>query len=355
MKRIHNNRLKSFIKIFLIFFALAIAGFIYFCYVFLPERVAEDIVTKAKTRSAIHLTPQEDGFPYQDISFSTSEGITLSGWWIGVPKPRKPTGTVILSHGVFKNREQVLNRAEFLVKAGYQVLLFDHRGEGLSGESPVSGGVLEAGDYLAAVNYLKANHHLEKPLAFLGFSLGAISAIRAASQCPEVDAVIADSPLPNVKAYVSRRSWGGALSRLPGFFDRCLEDYDRLTGLSLKPSDLDLEPIIRHFGEKPILYITGEADDLARSSEVRALFNETQSHHRSLAYIPEAGHEQTYLLYPMVYEQAVLSFLTEVRENFPAPNEAELLKKVKKNQTPIVFRDAGAFLKSTAYSTQPIK
>ena len=329
MKPNQNRWLKSFKTIFLIVLGLAASGFLYLGYFFLPEKVAEGIFAKAKTRLEIRWTPQDDGFSYKDVSFPTSDGVTLSGWWIAPSKAHKPLGTVILSHGVFKNRGQVLSRAEFLVKAGYQVLLFDHRGEGLSGESPVSGGVLEAGDYLAAADYLKAKHKLAKPLVFLGFSLGAISAIRAAPQCPDVDAVIADSPLPNVKAYVSRRGMGSAFSVLPGFFSRCLTDYDRLTGLSLEPSDLDLEPIVRHFGEKPILYITGEADDLARPAEVRKLFNDTQSRHRSLVYIPEAGHEQTYALYPAVYEQAVKSFLTEVRENFPEPSEAELLKNIK--------------------------
>jgi uncharacterized protein len=329
-KQKRNIQPRLFITVFFILMGLAAGGFVYFSYFLLPEQVAESIVTKAKTRLVIHWTPKDDGFSYQDIFFSTSDGVTLSGWWIAAPKSHKPLGTVILSHGVFKNREQVLSRAEFLAKAGYQVLLFDHRGEGLSGESPVSGGVLEAGDYLAAVDYLKANHRLAKPLAFLGFSLGAISAIRAAPQCTDVDAVIADSPLPNVKAYVSRRGMGGVFANLPGFFDRCLNDYDRLTGLALKPADLDLEPIVRRFGGKPIMYITGELDDLARPAEVRALFNETQSNHRSLVYVPQAGHEQTYVLYPRVYEQAVKSFLTLVRNHFPETDEEDFLKNIKK-------------------------
>jgi alpha-beta hydrolase superfamily lysophospholipase len=328
MKSKPNHWLKLLRTVFFIVLGLSAAGFLYFSYFFLPEKVAESISAKSKTRLALSSTPKDDGFFYQDISFTTSDGVTLSGWWMPA-KSHKPMGTVILSHGVFKNRGQVLSRAEFLVKAGYQVLLFDHRGEGQSGESPVSGGVLEAGDYLAAVSYLKASRHLVKPLAFLGFSLGAISAIRAAPQCSDVDAVIADSPLPNVRSYVSRRGMGGAFAELPGFFARCLTDYDQLTGLTLKPSDLNLEPIVRQFNEKPILYITGEADDLARSEEVRKLFNETQSNHRSLVYIPGAGHEQTYSLCPMIYEQAVKNFLIEVKEHFPEPDEKDFLKNVK--------------------------
>jgi alpha-beta hydrolase superfamily lysophospholipase len=342
-----NLQLKIIISVSLVVFVLVLAGFLYFGYIFLPEKVAESIVAKSKIRLPVNWTPQDEGIPYQDVSFTTSDGVTLSGWWIAAPLHHKPLGTIILSHGVFKNRGQVLSRAIFLMKLGYQVLLFDHRGEGLSGPSPVTGGVLEAGDYLAAVNYLKVQHHLAKPVVFFGFSLGAISALRAAPQCADVDAVIADSPLPNVKSYVSRRGMGGQLANLPGFFDCCLKDYDQLTGLSLKASDLDLVPVVKHFDEKPILYITGEADDLARSAEVRALFNETQTHHRSLVYIPEAGHEQTYSLYPAVYEQAVKTFLTQVRENFPEPKEEELLKNFKK--TPDAVKPKGVLDKLKSF------
>jgi alpha-beta hydrolase superfamily lysophospholipase len=234
-----------------------------------------------------------------------------------------------LTHGIFKNRGQVLSRAEFLVKAGYQVLLFDQRGEGLSGESPVSGGLIEARDFLGAVQYLKANHRLTKPLVFMGFSLGAISALRAATQSTDVDAVIADSPLPNGRSYVAQRTLGGIFTGLPGFLDACLKHYDLLTGLTLTPADLDLATVVPKFNEVPVLYITGEMDDLARSPEVRKLFNLTQTHHRALVYVPGAGHEQTYSAEPQAYEQAVKSFLKEVREHFPEPDQTELLKHAK--------------------------
>ena len=310
-----------------LFLVLLVGGFLYFVYFFLPHQIASSILTRSKTRLPIEWTPKDDGFSYQDVSFKTSDGILLSAWWM--PVSRKPLGTILLTHGIFKNRGQVLNRAEFLVKAGYQVLLFDQRGEGLSGESPVSGGVLEAGDFLAGVNYLKKNKHLSKPLVFMGFSLGAISALRAAAQYPELDAVIADSPLPNGKAYVSRRTLGGFFTSMPGFLDKCLEDYDQLTGLTLKTEDLDLSLVVPRFNDIPVLYISGEADDLARPVEVRELFNLTRTHHRSLVYIPAAGHEQTYLSAPEIYEQAVKEFLEKVREHFPEMDQAELLKKAK--------------------------
>lgn len=352
-----NKRFKVVLFLGLGFLVLVSAVFYYFVYVLLPGKIASSIVDKSKIRLAIHWTPQDDGFKYRDVTFKTGDGIVISGWWMP-GKSRKISGTVLLSHGIFKNRGQVLNRAEFLVKAGYQVLLFDQRGEGLSGDSPVSGGVLEARDYLAAVHYLEDKHHLIRPLVFMGFSMGAISAIRAASQYPQVDAVIADSPLPNGKSYVSRRTLGGIFTNLPGFLDVCLKDYDLLTGLNLTAMDLDLTPVVARFNEVPILYITGESDDLARSSEVRELFNETKSYHRALVYVPGAGHEQTYLSAPEAYEQAVIGFLKEVRDHFPEPDQEELLKNAKvipMEPKESLSKKLESFFLKKDHSTQPIK
>ena len=226
-----------------------------------------------------------------------------------------------------------MNRAEFLVKWGYQVLLFDQRGNGMSGNSPVSGGLLESRDFLAGLEFLKAKGWLKKPVIFFGFSLGAISALRAGPQTLEVDGIIADSPLANLSSYVSRRTLGGRFVYLPGFLNCCLRAYDRLVGLSLQEEDLDLLPVVQHLHDLPVLYITGENDDLARSDEVRKLFEQSQSHHRRLVYIPEAGHEETFLKYPIIYEKEVSGFLTDLRNGFPKKDET-FSKVEKKDHQP---------------------
>lgn len=209
-------------------------------------------------------------------------------------------------------------------------MLFDLRGEGLSGNSPISGGLWESNDFLAAEKFLDGRKELKKPVVFFGFSLGAMCAIRAAVGAPQVDAVIADSPLPNIKAYVARRTLGGVFSFLPGFLPSCLKDYDQLTGLTLAPKDLDLTPIVGQLGQTPILYITGESDDLAKSDEVRKLFEHTSAHHRRLVYMPDSGHEETYIKFPVIYEKVVTNFLTDVSNGFPKPDDEKLLEADKK-------------------------
>ncbi len=310
----------SILKLVGALLALALLGGLFFIYGILPGKVAQSIVAKGQVHKPLDRSPKDDGFRYQDVSFMTEDKVAISGWWMP-SQSKKALGTVLLSHGVFKNRVQVLNRAEFLVKNGYQVLLFDHRGNGLSGESPVSGGLLEAKDYLAGVSYLQYKKELKKPLVFFGFSLGAMSALRAATQTPEVDAVIADGPLANIRYYVSRRTIGGSFSFLPGFLSRCLSEYDSATGLALTVDDMDMVPVVEQLQDKPVLYITGEGDDLAKSEEVRLLFVKTPTHQKRLIYIQDAGHEETYLKSPMIYEKSILGFLTDLREGFPQHEE----------------------------------
>lgn len=322
MNQMNEKKKNLLFKVFLGAVAALLATGLYFIYGYLPEKVAEGITAKAQVRCPLTESPKDYGITgYQDVSFVTSDGVTLSGWWLPVKGSQKPMGTVLLTHGLFHNRQQVLGRAAFLWKWGYQVLLFDLRGEGLSGPSPISGGLLEANDFLAAEKFLEGRHELKKPVVFFGFSLGAMTALRAGVKASPIDAVIADSPLANIKSYVSRRTAGGVFSALPGFLSQCLKDYDRLTGLSLTEKDLDLTPVVEQLGETPVLYITGQGDDLAKSGEVERLFQHTPAHHRRLAFMPDAGHEETYKKYPMIYEKLVKEFLTDLRNGFPKAEE----------------------------------
>ncbi len=295
---------------------LLLAGSLVFVYLVLPGKVAATIADKARLHQSLTTDPSQDGFAFENVSYPTDDGVTLSGWWMPA-KERMPRGTILLSHGVFKNREQVLARAEFLVRGGYQVLLFDHRGHGLSGGSAVSGGLLESEDFPAGVRFLKSRHLLEEPVVYFGFSLGAIAALRAGARGMDVQAVIADSPLPNLRAYVSRRTPAGPLVWMPGFLGLCLSAYDGATGLKLTAGDLDLVPVVKNLKGLPVLYLTGEDDDLARRQDVQRLFNQSASLHPWLVVLPQAGHEQTSSQDPVVYEKVVLDFLTQLKEGFP--------------------------------------
>lgn len=303
---------------------LAGTGFVYGV---LPGKVALSIAQRSKARETPSEKPGDYGITrYSEVTFPADRGITLTGWWMPAPGRSKPQGTLLMTHGAFHNRGQVLGRAAFLNRAGWQVLLFDARGHGLSSEAPLSGGIREADDFPAAVRFLEDGKKLQRPLIFFGFSMGAMSALRAArlgedgkGTLPE--GIVADSPLANLRSFVSRGTMAGTFASLPGFLGRVLSAYDGLTGLDLQAKDLDLLPVVQGLDKVPVIYISGEKDDLALPEETRKLFERTAVHQKRLVFIPDAGHEQTYKSYPMIYERLVLDFLKDLKAGFPEIKE----------------------------------
>ena len=74
--------------------------------------------------------PKLGGADYENVKFETSDGLELEGWYI----PSKNRAAVI----AFPGRSGPRNRARFLARHGYGVLLFDRRGEGDSEGDPNS-------------------------------------------------------------------------------------------------------------------------------------------------------------------------------------------------------------------------
>lgn len=273
----------------------------------LPEKISHSLIERGKTPEPVLGTPMDHGMKYSDVTFKSSDGLNLSGWWIDAPKG-KPQGTAVLVHGVFHNRTQMLSRAVFLHKAGYQVLMFDLRGHGQSDHAPLTGGLEETRDLLGAVDYLKSGNKLKEPLVLFGLSLGGMAAMRAGVTVPEA-VLIVDSPLADARAYVSRRTLGKWFIHLPGFFDRCMAAYNHDTGLHLTTEDLDLIPTAQLLKDRWVLFFVGERDELARVNEVDRLFKYTATRTKHIFIAPSAGHEGTLQSAPALYERTVLEFM----------------------------------------------
>jgi hypothetical protein len=87
------------------------------------------------------------GAAYEDVSFTTSDGLRLQGWYV----PSKNGAAVI----AFPGRSGPQAHTRMLARHGYGVLLFDRRGEGASdGDSNLCGWGGDR-DILAEIVYLK--------------------------------------------------------------------------------------------------------------------------------------------------------------------------------------------------------
>jgi fermentation-respiration switch protein FrsA (DUF1100 family) len=126
----------------------------------------------------------------QEISFPSRTHITIRGRFF----PGVRTVTLALSHGYGDNQEQMLPYAEFLNRAGYNVLTYDMRNRGHSGGEAVTLGALEQLDLVSAVNYLTTRGDVDpSKIGALGLSLGASTTLLAAAQDPRIKAVVDDS------------------------------------------------------------------------------------------------------------------------------------------------------------------
>src|SRR5277367_5286450 len=88
----------------------------------------------------------------EDFNVTAPDCITLRGW---IVRPTNPNGNwVLLFHGVADNRVGVIGQSEFLLRAGYSVLMMDARAHG-SSEGPIATyGWLERNDTRTVIDAL---------------------------------------------------------------------------------------------------------------------------------------------------------------------------------------------------------
>ncbi|MBH3429328.1 alpha/beta hydrolase [Pseudomonas alkylphenolica] len=129
-------------------------------------------------------TPEKAKLEYRDLTLTAADGTRLHAWWL----PAKPgvavKGTVLHLHGNGGNLPMHLGGSWWLPEQGYQVLLLDYRGYGLSEGKPTLPEVYQ--DITAALDWLdKAPEVQGKPQVLLGQSLGGAMAIHYLAQQPQ--------------------------------------------------------------------------------------------------------------------------------------------------------------------------
>ena len=115
--------------------------------------------------------PDKAGLAYRDVTLTAADGTRLHGWWLPA-KPGVPVkGTVLHLHGNGGNMAWHLGGSWWLPEQGYQVLLLDYRGYGLSQGEPSLPAIYQ--DIDAAFKWLDQQPEVQgKPLVLLGQSLG---------------------------------------------------------------------------------------------------------------------------------------------------------------------------------------
>ena len=116
-------------------------------------------------------TPEKAGLAFEDVELKAADGTRLHGWWLPAKPGVEVKGTVLHLHGNGGNLAWHLGGSWWLPEQGYQVLMLDYRGYGVSEGSPSLPAIYQ--DIDAAFAWLQADTRVQgKPLVLLGQSLG---------------------------------------------------------------------------------------------------------------------------------------------------------------------------------------
>ena len=249
-------------------------------------------------------TPNALNMSYEKVTFTSTEGISLSGWF--VPAMGKAKGVVVCCHGVDSTRLAMLPPTLILHKAGYDVLLFDFRARGESGGDRCTLGYHETDDLLAALAYVQSRpdtHAL--PLGVLGESMGGAVALMGTARSPAVRCVIAESPfasLDHAVAYHFHSILGGG-GPLLGVPTRWLGE--RFIGKNCA----DIAPLreIGKIAPRPLLLIEDSEDELCPTAETQALF-EAAGPQKQIWTVPRTGHIGAIETHSDEYARQIVTF-----------------------------------------------
>ncbi|GFO68105.1 peptidase [Geomonas limicola] len=152
----------------------------------------------------VYHTPEKVGLPYEEVTFPSSDGTKLSGWFI--PAVGVPQGTVIHFHGNAQNMTAHFSYVYWLPRAGFNLFVFDYRGYGKSAGAPDRAGLFE--DAQAALRYVAGRNDVDRErLVVLGQSLGGTNAIAAlgGTGTPRVQAVAVESAFASYRSIVREK------------------------------------------------------------------------------------------------------------------------------------------------------
>lgn len=271
------------------------------------------LVTHAGTRPMdrqLTATPATYQADYRDVHITAKDGTPISGWYLPKENAR---AIIIYAHGLFRSRQEMLERAAKLWQQGYAGVLIDLRRHGNSGGELSCLGYLERLDVEAAVKFIQDSLHVNAPIVGFGVSMGAAATVLAAADAPEINALIIDSCfLSFEETVVHHLNLFFGLPRFP-LADELIF-FTRMK-VGFKNEDFDMQRALQKIGDRPMLFIAGEKDVRMPMEDARALVASAQSSRKSLVVIPEATHGAGYRTNPAMYEQAVLDFLSGLHQS----------------------------------------
>jgi predicted MFS family arabinose efflux permease/pimeloyl-ACP methyl ester carboxylesterase len=263
------------------------------------------LVTKARTRPDERNrpeTPATYGATFEEVSFASSDGNVLTGWYL----PSTSAGTtIVMTHGLFRSRFELIERGCDLWRLGYGVVFYDLRRHGSSAAEFSTIGYDERHDVAAAVQLARERAPGDRIVLF-GVSMGAAATLLAAAETEDVTAVVADSSFLSLSHTVSHHLERARIPTVP--FAPMLV-WMTAGRMGFNPNDFDVRAAVERI-RCPILFIGGGQDDrMPIATVLDPLARASRNPLSSRFVVEEAGHGHAYDADRIGYIAAVNAFL----------------------------------------------
>lgn len=265
-------------------------------------------------------TPRTLGMDFDNVALTTSDGLTLRAWWIPAKiTTERPTSTstMLVCHGVGANRDDLLRYYSFLHDGGYNILSWDWRGHGDSDWAKVTFGLEEKRDVRAALDWLAS--HKPGPSKWIGalaISMGAGIMLQSTAVCPEIQALVLDSPFASVRTMLPHKfvflpEWArGPASSVASFY-----------GALIMGTSVDAVAPIDHvaaFAPRPIFVVHGTADRVIPYQQSE-LLEAAALEPKTVWIVPGGEHVSVLHSHSQEFESRVLGFLAKAVSRTVAP------------------------------------
>jgi dipeptidyl aminopeptidase/acylaminoacyl peptidase len=206
--------------------------------------------------------PEQTGIAtLQVVSFRSSEGLKLSGWYV----PSQNRAAVVISHGTNADHSSMLSEVRILADAGFGVLAFDWPGSG-SSEGRIQWSHSERQALAAAIDWLGSRPETDPAkIGGLGFSMGGYMLAGVAAQDTRLRAVVLQATPTDYRKLTlwQNRKWG------------TLSEYPALVALrdsGMPVSERRPIEVARNIAPRPVFIIHGDLDQTVPVAMARELY-----------------------------------------------------------------------------------
>ncbi len=251
--------------------------------------------------------PGRIGLAFDTVRFPNQRGDELESWFI----PGSNDCTVLLFHGYGASKEATLGMARVFHENGCSCLLVDFYGSGGSSGHSTSFGYHEAGDVLAAFEWMSGQQPSSE-IVLYGISMGGVAVTRACSELGVAPAgLIVESAFPRLRGTVAKRF---ELMGIPAFPPADLLLFWGGVELGINPWRHNPIEYAAQISD-PALVLAGKRDSRVPLADVEKMarnFPELVSFH-----VFDAGHRPFVETHCEEWEEEIVNFLQFLWKNSP--------------------------------------